>query len=159
MLGVTLAPTRISASDKINVIPARAHLKVDCRVPPGLGEADVVPRIKEVLGEDGYRIAFDEQVIGNGSPVASPLMDAIEGWIAREDPEARVVPTILPGFTDSRTWRSAFPDVVAYGFFPQRHQTLYETAPLIHSANERIDVRDLHFAARFFHDVVQEMLG
>ena len=38
MLGVTLAPTKIHASDKVNVIPARAELKVDCRVPPGLGE-------------------------------------------------------------------------------------------------------------------------
>ena len=38
MLGVTLTPTMISASEKINVIPARADLKVDCRVPPELGE-------------------------------------------------------------------------------------------------------------------------
>ncbi len=33
------APTRISASEKINVIPSSAELRVDCRVPPGLGEA------------------------------------------------------------------------------------------------------------------------
>src|SRR3712207_3878202 len=31
MLGVTLSPTRISASEKVNVIPARAELQVDCR--------------------------------------------------------------------------------------------------------------------------------
>ncbi len=37
MLGVTLAPTMAHASDKINVIPSRAYLKVDCRVPPGTG--------------------------------------------------------------------------------------------------------------------------
>jgi acetylornithine deacetylase/succinyl-diaminopimelate desuccinylase-like protein len=159
MLGVTLAPTRISASDKINVIPARAQLKVDCRVPPGLGRDVAERRAREVLGDGGYRIDFDEQVTGNGSPVDSRLMDAITGWIAREDPGARCVPTILPGFTDSRTWRSTFPDVVAYGFFPHRHQTLYETAPLIHSADERIDVRDLEFATRFFTDVTKEILG
>ena len=53
------------------------------------------------------------------------------------------MPTILPGFTDSRTFRDAFPDCVAYGFFPHRHQTLHETWPLIHSADERIDVRDV----------------
>ena len=40
MLGVTFAPTRISASEKINVIPSRAVLRVDCRVPPGLGEEE-----------------------------------------------------------------------------------------------------------------------
>jgi acetylornithine deacetylase/succinyl-diaminopimelate desuccinylase-like protein len=37
--------------------------------------------------------------------------------------------------------------------------TLYETAPLIHSANERIDVRDLAFAAQFFYDVPRRLLG
>ena len=37
---------------------------------------------------------------------------------------------MLPAFTDSRTFRAAFPECVAYGFFPQREMTLYETSPL-----------------------------
>jgi acetylornithine deacetylase/succinyl-diaminopimelate desuccinylase-like protein len=159
MLGVTLAPTRIWGSEKINVIPASAELRVDCRVPPGLGAEHALARIREVLGEDGYRLEFTEQVIGNASPVSSPLMDAIVEWVRVNDPGAHVVPTILPGFTDSRTFRDAFPECVAYGFFPQRHMNLYETSPLIHSADERIDVRDLGFAATFFRDVCEELLG
>jgi acetylornithine deacetylase/succinyl-diaminopimelate desuccinylase-like protein len=159
LLGVTLAPTKISASTKINVIPASAVLSVDCRIPPGLGEEQALTRIREVLGDSGYRLEFTERVVGNQSPVASPLMDAIASWVAEHDPSAHVVPTVLPGFTDSRTFRDHFPDCVAYGFFPQRHMTLYETAPLIHSADERIDVRDLGFAAGFFRDVTKAMLG
>ena len=89
LLGVTLAPTRIQASEKINVIPASAELRVDCRVPPGLGEEHALARIREVLGEDGYRLEFTERVIGNASPVSSPLMDAIEGWIADARSRAR----------------------------------------------------------------------
>jgi acetylornithine deacetylase/succinyl-diaminopimelate desuccinylase-like protein len=158
LLGVTLAPTKISASTKINVIPSSAVLSVDCRVPPGLGEEHALARIREVLGVDGYRLEFTEQVPGNQSPVASPLMDAIAAWIGEHDPGAHVVPTVLPGFTDSRTFREAFPECVAYGFFPQRHMTLYETSPLIHAADERIDVRDLGFATRFYRDVTKEML-
>jgi acetylornithine deacetylase/succinyl-diaminopimelate desuccinylase-like protein len=111
-----------------------------------------------VLGEDGYRLEFTERVIGNASPVSSPLMDAITGWVEQHDPGARVVPTALPGFTDSRTFRDAFPDCIAYGFFPQRHTSLYQTAPLIHAADERIDVRDLGFAAEFFRDITKELL-
>jgi acetylornithine deacetylase/succinyl-diaminopimelate desuccinylase-like protein len=159
MLSVTLAPTRISASEKINVIPSRAVLKVDCRVPPGLGREQALQRITEVLGPDGYRLEFFEEVEGNGSPAQTPLFAAIEGWITREVPGARVVPTILPGFTDSRTFRTAFPDCTAYGFFPHRHMTIGETAPLIHSADERIDVRDLEWAARFYRDIVRERLA
>jgi acetylornithine deacetylase/succinyl-diaminopimelate desuccinylase-like protein len=159
LLGVTLAPTKISASQKINVIPASAELRVDCRVPPGLGEDVAEARIREVLGADGYRLEFTERVRGNHSPVDTPLMDAIVRWVGEHDPEARVVPTILPGFTDSRTFRDAFPDCIAYGFFPHRNMSLYETAPLIHAADERIDVRDLGYAAAFFRDVCKEILG
>jgi acetylornithine deacetylase/succinyl-diaminopimelate desuccinylase-like protein len=159
MLGVTLAPTRIEASQKINVIPSRARLEVDCRVPPGLGEEQALARIREVLGPEGYSIDFHERVVGNASPVESPLMHAIRGWISANDPGAVAVPVILPGFTDSRTFRSAFPDLIAYGFMPHRHMTLYDTAPLVHGADERIDVRDLGYAAHFFADIAREMLG
>jgi acetylornithine deacetylase/succinyl-diaminopimelate desuccinylase-like protein len=161
MLGVTFTPTRISASEKINVIPSRAVLRVDCRVPPGLGEQEVREGIAEVLGEenDSWRIEFTERVVGNRSPVASQLMDTISSWIAERDRGAEVVPVILPGFTDSRHFRLAFPECVAYGFFPQRHQSLMQTAPLIHGADERIDVRDLAFATDLFTDLALRTLG
>ncbi|WP_354699540.1 hypothetical protein DSM112329_05258 [Paraconexibacter sp. AEG42_29] len=159
MLGVSLAPTKISASKKINVIPASAEIRVDCRVPPGLGRELAERRITEVLGTDGYRLDFTEQVPGNESPVDTDLFRTIESWIAKEDPEAKVIPTILAGFTDSRTFRNAFPECVAYGWFPHKHQTLYETAPLVHSANERIDVRDLGYATRCYAHIIKERLG
>ncbi|MDQ6811696.1 MAG: M20/M25/M40 family metallo-hydrolase, partial [Actinomycetota bacterium] len=159
MLGVTFTPTQIRASEKINVIPSRAELKIDCRVPPGLGESEVRHGIAEVLGQDGYRIDFTERVVGNRSPMRSELMDAISQWIAERDPGAEVIPLILPGFTDSRHFRQAFPECVAYGFFPQRHQSMMQAAPLIHAADERIDVRDLAFASEFFRDLAVRLLG
>ncbi|MDQ6730532.1 MAG: M20/M25/M40 family metallo-hydrolase [Actinomycetota bacterium] len=161
MFGVTLTPTMASASGKINVIPSRAQVRVDCRVPPGLGEQAARARISQVLGDesDAFSIEFTEQVVGNQSPVSSELMRAIERWVAVNDPGAGAVPVILPGFSDSRWFRDAFPECVAYGFFPQRHQGLLEAAPLVHNADERIDVRDLGFATTFFADIARELLG
>lgn len=161
MFGVTLTPTMASASGKINVIPSRAQIRVDCRVPPGLGREAAQERIDQVLGDlgDAITIEFGEQVVGNASPVESELMDAIGRWVTDNDPGATAVPTILPGFSDSRWFRDAFPACVAYGFFPQRHQGLLESAPLVHSADERIDVRDLGFATTFFADIARELLG
>jgi acetylornithine deacetylase/succinyl-diaminopimelate desuccinylase-like protein len=162
MLGVTLSPTMARASDKINVIPSRAELQVDCRVPPGLGEGEARERIRTALGgEDGYDLSFfaDEQVIGNRSPIDTPLMDRIRSFVEREDPGAVVVPTVLPGFTDSRWWREAFPDCVAYGFFPQRRMDMFESAPLVHGADERVPVEDLGLAARFYAELAREVLG
>jgi acetylornithine deacetylase/succinyl-diaminopimelate desuccinylase-like protein len=159
-LRVTAVPTRIFASEKINVIPANAELLVDCRVPPGMDGEATMRRIEELVAPgDGLEVEFLEQVVGNRSPIESPLMDAIGAWIGENDPGAEAVPTVLPAFTDSRWFRNAFPDCVAYGFFPHRHQTLYETWPLLHSNDERIDVRDLAFAAAFFADLPRRMLG
>jgi acetylornithine deacetylase/succinyl-diaminopimelate desuccinylase-like protein len=161
MLGVTLTPTMAHASDKINVIPSRAELKVDCRVPPGLGEAIALERLHEVLAEDAdaLEIEFTETVTGNVSPVASELMSAIDEWVSTNDPGAGTVPVLLPGFSDSRWFRDAFPDCTAYGFFPHRHMSLLEAAPLVHNADERIDVRDLGFAAGFYSDLARRLLG
>jgi acetylornithine deacetylase/succinyl-diaminopimelate desuccinylase-like protein len=130
-------------------------------VPPGLGEDVARRRIAEVLG-DGNRdlhVEFLETVTGNQSPIDSPLMDVISRWVPAHDPGAEAVPVILPGFSDSRWFREAFPDCVAYGFFPQRHMNLLAAAPLVHNADERIDVRDLGFAAGFYADVARELLG
>jgi acetylornithine deacetylase/succinyl-diaminopimelate desuccinylase-like protein len=159
MLGVTLTPTRISASQKVNVIPSRAELQIDCRVPPGLGEAEVRAGIAEVLGDDGFRIEFTERVVGNHSATDTPLMGVISEWIAEQDPGAEAVPFMLPGFSDSRHFRHAFPDCVAYGFCPARHQPLFESAPLIHGADERIDVRDVALATDFFRAIALRVLG
>ena len=142
------------------MIPARAELKVDCRVPPGMGAEETMARVREVVGDgDGVEIEFLEEVIGNRSAIDSPLMDAIRGWVGEQEAAAEVVPVVLPAFTDSRWYRDAFPDCVAYGFFPQRHQTLYDIWPLIHGADERIDVRDLGFAAAFFHELPRRLLA
>jgi acetylornithine deacetylase/succinyl-diaminopimelate desuccinylase-like protein len=161
MFGVTLAPTMVHASDKINVIPSRATLKVDCRVPPGLGADVALAALHEVLGETAalVDIAFSEQVYGYLSPVRSALMDVIDNWLAVEDPGAATVPVLLPGYSDSSWFRRAFPGLVAYGFFPHKHMPVTQVAPLVHSADERIDVRDLEYATRFYATAAQELLG
>ena len=162
MLGVTLTPTMVHASEKINVIPSRAELQVDCRVPPGLGEDHARARIRDALGSDeGYELVFfrEEEVVGNRSPLDTELMEHIKRFVNEEDPGAAVVPTVLPGFTDSRWWREAFPGCVAYGFFPQKRMDMFESAPLVHGADERVPVEDLGMAARFYSGLAQEVLG
>ena len=100
-----------------------------------------------------------EQVVGNRSPVRSQLMDTISAWVGERDPGSQVVPVVLPGFTDSRHFRLAFPDCVAYGFFPHRNQSMLESAPLVHGTDERIDLRDLAFATELYRDLAVRILG
>jgi acetylornithine deacetylase/succinyl-diaminopimelate desuccinylase-like protein len=86
-------------------------------------------------------------------------MGFIRDFIDREDPGARVAPSGLPGFTDSRWFREAFPGCIAYGFMPARAFDLFEATPLIHSADERVPIEDLGLAARFFAELAPAILG
>jgi len=159
MMRVTLAPTMVDASRAMNVIPETARLHVDCRVPPGMDEPEVTARLREVLGTDGYRLDYTESLVGNASTVESPLMDALGDWVSATDPGARCLPTVSVGYSDSRTFRAAFPDCVAYGFFPHRHMPLSQVTALPHARNERIDVRDLALAVECYRSVACSLLG
>ena len=109
--------------------------------------------------DEDRRAAFVEvpeeaqQLVGTGAILAE------RRFIEREDPGAVVAASGLPGFTDSRWFREAFPDCIAYGFMPARAFDLFEAAPLIHGADERVPVADLGMAARFFAELAPAILG
>jgi acetylornithine deacetylase/succinyl-diaminopimelate desuccinylase-like protein len=161
-LHVTIAPTMIRASAKENVIPSRCTVQVDCRVPPGLGAEHVRSRVEELIGserEGGYALEFSDEIVGNSSPLEGPLAQALRDFAERTDPGAELLPIVLPGFTDSHWFRKAFPECVAYGFFPQRTMSFFETAPLIHAPDERIAIDDIELASRFYRELVIDLLG
>jgi acetylornithine deacetylase/succinyl-diaminopimelate desuccinylase-like protein len=158
MLGVSLTPTMARASEKVNIIPSLAEVIVDCRVPPGIGEDVVRARVESVLGDGDYEVEFVEPVVGNSSEYGGPLAEAIEAWVAEVDPEATVLPGVMPGFSDSHWFRKAFGATV-YGFAPQNKMSFAEAEPLIHGADERIAVEDVELMAGFFWDLPRRMLG
>lgn len=157
MTGVTLAPTMVDTSGRENVIPSRAELFVDCRVPPEMEAAEVRQRIESVLGAGEHEVEFVEQVVGNHSDYGGPLADAIEAWIAETDPGAEVLPGVMPGFSDSHWFRKAFGATV-YGFCPQNAISFAEAEPLIHAPDERIPVADVELMSGFFWQLPQRVL-
>lgn len=162
MLRVTLVPTRARASERNNVIPSLAEAVVDCRVPPGLDEADVRERIAPVLGEldPKVEVEFMETTSGNASALETELTDHLREWLAEADPGARLVPTVMPGFSDSHWFRRAFgSECIVYGFHPQRELDLFTAAPLVHGADERAAVADVELAAGFYAWLARRVLG
>ena len=161
-LRVTIAPTMIRASAKENVIPSRCTVQVDCRVPPGMGAEHVRRRVEDLIGsedESRYRFEFTDDIVGNSSPMGGPLANALRDFAERTDPGATLLPLVLPGFTDSHWFRKTFPECVAYGFFPQRAMSFFETAPLIHAPDERIALDDVELAARFYRELAIDVLA
>ena len=99
---------------------ASATSSCDCRLLPGQTPGRGGGR-RSAPGSasDGYELEWIEGVGGTRSSSHTPLWEAIEAWVAREEPGAALVPVVLPGFTDSHYLREAF-GTVAYGFFPMR---------------------------------------
>ena len=143
------SPTQIAASGKRNVIPGLCEIDCDCRILPGETQQEIEALIRAELGGDGYELEWLEQPEGGTrSAVETPLWQAIESFVAEDDPGAAVVPILLPGFTDSTYLRTRF-GTVAYGFFPMRAMDPELAATAVHSADERAAVADLELGRAF----------
>jgi acetylornithine deacetylase/succinyl-diaminopimelate desuccinylase-like protein len=159
LLAPTFAPTMISASRKRNIIPAVCEVTVDCRLLPGQTPADVEPSIRAVLGDDvAYDLDFTEAQGGTRSALATPLWDAVEGFVGELEPGAHAVPICTAGFTDSHWLREAF-GTVAYGFFPARTMPPEVIASLVHSADERVPVDDLELGLEWLRYAARTICG
>ena len=148
LLSFTVSPTMVEASKKRNVIPVLCEVTVDCRILPGQSRDEVEAAVRAALGDADYDLDWEEGQGGTRSPMDTPLWDAVASFVEQEEPGARPVPLIVPGFTDSHWVRDAF-GTVSYGFFPIRAMDADTAARLIHSADERVPVDDLELGVRF----------
>jgi acetylornithine deacetylase/succinyl-diaminopimelate desuccinylase-like protein len=148
MLGATLAPTGVSASTRINVIPGRAQMRCDCRILPGMNQAEIETAVRAALAGLEYDFEFIERDGGTMSSPGTPLFAAIEDFLPQIEPGSTAAPVIGSGFTDSHWMRQSFGSL-AYGFMPARTDP-FEAGALVHAADERIPQDDLELAVRFF---------
>ena len=148
LVGMTVAPTMIGASQKRNVIPALCEVTVDCRLLPGQTQAEAEGVLRGILGEGDYDLEWVEGQGGTRSPLDTPLWDAIASYVSELEPGAAPAPICLAGFTDSHWPRAAFGSV-AYGFFPMRHMDPQLATRLVHSADERAAIDDLELGVEF----------
>ena len=158
LLALTFSPTQISASQTRNVIPAACEITVDCRLLPDQSQEEAEAIVREALGDGEYDFEWIQGQGGTRSPLDTPLFDAIDEFVQTIEPEARAVPVIVAGFTDSHWMREAF-GTVAYGFFPSKAMDPETAALLIHSANERVPVDDLELGVEFLRHVARGIGG
>ncbi len=158
LLGITVAPTMIEASQKRNVIPGRCEVTVDCRLLPGQTEAEAEAVVRAWLGEGDYELEWRGGQGGTRSELGTPLWAAIDEFVGGLEPGARLAPICVAGFTDSHWLRETF-GTVAYGFFPLKAMSAELAARLIHSADERIPVDDLELGVQFLRSVAVATLS
>jgi len=160
LMGSTCAPTMLWASNKRNVMPARATAEVDIRILPGTTEADVEAEIRSRLGDDlPYELEWPEAIVpASSSPVDGVVPAAIAAFLEAEGDTGVLLPTLCTGFTDSNFLRAAG-GTHAYGFSPFRATPYDVMESGYHNADERVHVDDLLLATRFHLDLARRVLG
>jgi acetylornithine deacetylase/succinyl-diaminopimelate desuccinylase-like protein len=133
----TLSPTMLSAGQKTNIIPTAASAEIDCRLLPGDDPQEVVGRLRKVIDDGNIKMDVLLNFPAVSSPRKSRFMTAIDS-LAESD-NARVVPTMISGFTDSHYFRQK--GLIAYGFIPVEITPAEERG--VHGVNERIPVKQL----------------
>jgi acetylornithine deacetylase/succinyl-diaminopimelate desuccinylase-like protein len=147
MIGATLRdtanPTMLSAGYKANVIPSVAEATVDCRILPGREEA-FDRELAELLGPD-----VEREWVGL-PPVETTfdgaLVDAMTASITAEDPGAKVLPYMLSGGTDAKSFQRL--GIRNFGFAPLRLPADLDFSGLFHGVDERVPVDALQFGVR-----------
>ena len=160
LLGLTFSPTVVRAGGgAVNVIPSHAEADIDCRILPEQRPQDVEREVRRALaGIDGWEFEWTDVTEGNESPLPTPLSESIERVLTESVPSAKVVGVHLSGFTDSRWFREAFPETVAYGFCPFVDEDTDTMGDRCHSTDERVSVMDLAYQAYFFERVARDLL-
>ncbi len=138
----TISPTVLRGSSKTNVIPSTAIAELDCRLLPGQDADAFLAALKRRVGDEHVRFEVLLRFPPSSSPPETELYRAIEAAAASEG--ARVVPSVLTGFTDSHWFRER--GMVAYGFVPIVLTEAEEQR--VHGADERLSVQNLREGTR-----------
>jgi acetylornithine deacetylase/succinyl-diaminopimelate desuccinylase-like protein len=154
LLSNTATPTVLRAGNKINVIPDVAEALIDGRTLPGQTEDDLLRELHSILGPDVELEVIKSAPAVVTEPAESPLFDVIRSEIIQREPDAVVVPYMIPGFTDAKYF--TLTGARWYGFCPVKIEpgSSIRFADMFHGHNERIPIAGLHWGAELLHAVV-----
>ena len=145
---------------KYNVIPGDATIEVDCRVLPGMTQADATALIEERIGAD-LLPACEIELLVWGAPVESPaegpLWDVLAGTIREHDPDGIPVPVMVPFGTDAKTTIPL--GTPTYGFSPFRVAPDERFLERYHAVDEQLSIDALRFGLPVLYDVVRRFCG
>jgi acetylornithine deacetylase/succinyl-diaminopimelate desuccinylase-like protein len=159
LLANTAAATVVRAGAKTNVIPGVAEFEIDGRTLPGQSDDDLLRELREVLGAD-----VELEVMKSAPPVVtepaqSPVFDAIRTHVLAREPDAVVVPYMIPGFTDAKYFTRM--GARWYGFSPVKIEkgSGIRFADMFHGTDERVPVAGLAWGVEVLDAVVREVCG
>jgi acetylornithine deacetylase/succinyl-diaminopimelate desuccinylase-like protein len=157
LLSNTASPTVVRAGAKTNVIPGLAEIEIDGRTLPGQSDDDFLRELRAVLGEDVELEVMKSAPPVTTEPVESPLFDIIRRQVNAREPDAVVVPYMIPGFTDAKYFTRM--GARWYGFSPVKIEkgSGIRFADMFHGHNERVPIAGLAWGTEVLDAVVREL--
>lgn len=132
----TVQVTVLRGGDRINVIPERAWALLDIRLLPDTDSGAFLAEVKRRLGPGMTVQVLVTSPPAAPSPASGRLWSSLTSGLGSEGP---VIPTFIPGFTDSRYFRER--GIPAYGVSP------FKLGPAdsrgIHGPDERIPLTEI----------------
>lgn len=147
----TATPTVLAAGEKSNVVPGTARARVDVRILPG-DDDTVRETLQDLAGEDA-EVRPGPWWPATEAPIDAAILDALRSAIAAEDPDAVVVPYLLPASTDNKHFADL--GIAGYGFVPLRVPLDFDVFGRFHAADECVPVESLRFCARVTAEILR----
>ncbi|MDZ7669041.1 MAG: M20 family peptidase [Gammaproteobacteria bacterium] len=154
MMRTTTAPTMLSASPKVNVLPIEAVATVNFRVHPRDKVADVVNYVEDLVAGEHVRVE------ASGGSEASAVADPdsagfrlLADVVRREFPDAVVAPGLLVAATDTRHYGQIAEDAL-------RFNPMVVTEAEVegfHGTNERISAAGMVQGVRTYIRLLREL--
>ncbi len=153
-LGATAAFTMIQGGISANVLPEKAVLTMNVRVPAAQPEKEVTKILEEKAGKYGLSVKLCS---GRDASAVTP----VDGWAYRfaEEtlnkvfPGMPVIPFVLGGGTDSRHFLEIAEEAV-------RFSPIYihgSQGAGVHGKNERIDISSLYESVRYYREFLKKI--
>lgn len=155
LLRDTISLTMFSGGYKINILPERAELSLDCRLLPETDEYEFIRQLERVVDDPG--ITFE---VGwpNVKPVlasweADSPFAAIEAACKAHAPESVVTPSLFVAGTDGRFFRQR--GVPSYGLVP----CVFTADDLkgYHGIDERLSLENLTLGTKIILDLTARL--
>lgn len=148
----TTALTMVTAGVKENVVPQRAEATINFRLLPGDTPDYVVETIRRIVDDESIEISYTPW---NAAPPVADYAGSGYAVIANATsavyPDAVVVPSLLPGATDTRHYIGLVDNMYRYhGMLVASSQ-----ARSVHGTDERIGVESFKAAIKIAKQMIQ----
>lgn len=155
-LTTTVNVTGLGGAQAPNVVGSESWAHLDCRLQPGVTDADVIAELTELV--DDERVRF-ETLLYYPAAVSEwkgdPVYRALAARTEEEFPGVVTGPVLSVGFTDSIFARQQ--GARAYGLIP--FAVTAEEASTMHGDGERVSVDNLHHGLRVLYRTVVDVAG